>query len=275
MLSSDEAPRRLRSPPFPFISLGRAIDRVRQLYPKALHHMVGLDILAEAWGYGPKSSGLIQTAAALIQFGLMVDEGSGDRRKFQIKKEAIRIIQDADPESEKRKDLIKRAALAPKIHQELWRRFKATPISESILRNYLMFDRAEAKEAPFSPEAANTLISKYKTTISFANISGDEVFAPLLPGDGDELETRKTEAVATVAKLSDNAPVPETRTGRAPLKKGMKEDVFSLPEGDVVLQWPSQLSAESYEDLAAWTEIILRKIKRAVSSASDNVVGKE
>jgi len=53
----------------------------------------------------------------------------------------------------------------------------------------------------------------------------------------------------------------------------MKEDVFSLQEGDVTLQWPEALSAESYQDLEDWTKLLLRKIKRSVQEpASSNDV---
>ena len=45
----------------------------------------------------------------------------------------------------------------------------------------------------------------------------------------------------------------------------MKEDVFALTEGDVVLQWPELLSQESFEDLKAWADIVLRKIERHVT----------
>lgn len=51
-----------------------------------------------------------------------------------------------------------------------------------------------------------------------------------------------------------------------PMKPGaaMKQDVFSLEEGNVVLQWPSQMSPASYEDFKSWVELQLRKISRTV-----------
>lgn len=41
------------------------------------------------------------------------------------------------------------------------------------------------------------------------------------------------------------------------------EDVFSLPEGPVILRWPASLSAESLEDLMDWLKLIDRKINRS------------
>lgn len=44
----------------------------------------------------------------------------------------------------------------------------------------------------------------------------------------------------------------------------MRQDVFSLAEGDVTIQWPASLSQESYVDLADWLDILKRKMARSV-----------
>ena len=54
---------------------------------------------------------------------------------------------------------------------------------------------------------------------------------------------------------------------RREVKSVMKEDVFSLAEGDVTLQWPVSLSADSYEDIEDWAKLMLRKIKRSIVAA--------
>ena len=46
---------------------------------------------------------------------------------------------------------------------------------------------------------------------------------------------------------------------------GNRRDIFSLDEGDVVLQWPEKMSAESFEDFQSWVELQLRKIKRTIN----------
>jgi hypothetical protein len=51
----------------------------------------------------------------------------------------------------------------------------------------------------------------------------------------------------------------------------MKQDVFSLAEGEVVLSWPTPLSADSVEDLKAWLQIMERKITRSRESYPDPV----
>ena len=76
-----------------------------------------------------------------------------------------------------------------------------------------------------------------------------------------------------VAKLSRaNAPLGalqahESRIQTSP-NKNMQEDVFSLSEGRVVIQWPSPLSAESIQDLKDWLKIVERKITRSTNEAA-------
>jgi hypothetical protein len=46
----------------------------------------------------------------------------------------------------------------------------------------------------------------------------------------------------------------------------MKQEVFTLSEGDVVLQWPSEMSPESYTDFKDWLDLIARKVQRAAQT---------
>ena len=46
--------------------------------------------------------------------------------------------------------------------------------------------------------------------------------------------------------------------------------MFSLPEGEVFLQWPEPLSPESYEDFESWLNLILRKVKRSVQEPKED-----
>jgi hypothetical protein len=52
-----------------------------------------------------------------------------------------------------------------------------------------------------------------------------------------------------------------------PVDNKMQEDIFSLSEGRVVIQWPSPLSAESIQDLKDWLKIVERKITRSMGSS--------
>jgi hypothetical protein len=174
--TNGETKKRFRSPPYPSIDLKSAIDRARQVYTKALHHAVGIQVLGEAWSLKESSSGLWSMAAALLHFRLLKDDGIGDKRKFQLTDSALRIIKDTDPQSQKRREAVQNAALAPAIHRELWGKFgEANDISDFVLKTYLTLDRKDEGKAPFSDDAADDLIKEYKATISFAQLSKDTI----------------------------------------------------------------------------------------------------
>lgn len=49
----------------------------------------------------------------------------------------------------------------------------------------------------------------------------------------------------------------------------MRQDVFSLPEGDAFIHWPTPLSADSVQELKDWLKLVERKISRSVSEPSE------
>lgn len=205
---STETNKRFRSPPYPAIPLGKAIERAKQLYGKALHHPVGVSVLADGWKYGPKSSGLWATAAALIQYGLLKDEGSGDKRKFTLTEIALRVVRDPNPESEKRLEIIKRCAVAPKIFYELWSSFgNAQSLSDIVFKSHLTVDRSDHGLAPYSDAAADDVIKVYKETIAFAKLGDSDTVSPTGEDKGEvENDLDPSLLVVEPVALADKPP---------------------------------------------------------------------
>lgn len=171
--STAEKQPRFRSPPYPAVPLAKAIERTGTFYGKALHHSVPISVAASAWEYAGKSSGLFATIAALKQFGLMTDEGSGDKRRIKLTEAGIRLARDQEPSSEKRRAAIRAAAMAPKIHSELWEKYGVAGASGAMdvaVKSYLTLDRADDGAAAYSDEAALDLISQYRATMTFAGL---------------------------------------------------------------------------------------------------------
>ena len=48
----------------------------------------------------------------------------------------------------------------------------------------------------------------------------------------------------------------------------MRQDVFSLAEGEAIIHWPTPLSDDSIKDLEDWLELVKRKIKRSAADAT-------
>jgi hypothetical protein len=191
MAQTDEAAtaavarKRTRSPAYPFINLETALTRAKQFYDREQRNPTNINVAATHWGYTEGSSYGIQTVASLIYFGLMQDEGTGEKRSVRLTQAALRILLDARPNSAERAELIKQAALAPKIHQQLWKKWGADYPSDASLRHTLLFDW----ETPFNENAVDAFIAEYKSTIAFAQLV-DSGKASQLEAEGEEREKR-------------------------------------------------------------------------------------
>ena len=184
----EEKKKRFRSPPYPMFDLGKAVERVESLYSNVQHHTVGVNALAESWNMKSGDGKVWRAAAALIQYGLLSDTGTGKARKFQLTDTAKRIVLDKAPGSERRAAALKEAALKPMIHMELFDQFGTTNgLSDSVLTTYLTIDREEAGDAPYNPNAADEVLRTFRATLAFAGVTdSDSVDAG--PGDKEGLE---------------------------------------------------------------------------------------
>ncbi len=173
--TDDDKARGQRSPLYPFIPLGKAIERTRTLYAVVKKNPSRVSTVVTAWKYGTKSSGGMQTIAALKQFGLLADQGVGENRRLTITDLALRLILGNDEAANR--DAVQRAALNPTIHAELWSKWERELPGDPAIRDYLIFDRK------FNPAGADDLIREYRDTLAFSGLldSGTES----LP-DGDE-----------------------------------------------------------------------------------------
>ncbi len=169
--------------------LGKAVERAKAVYEKAQHHPVGVSVLSDAWGMKSDDGRVWRSAAALIQYRLLTDSGTGKTRKFQITDTAKRIILDTAPESERRKRALESAALAPMIHKELWDKYRtARGLAESVIKTYLTIDREEAGEAPYSPSAAEEVLNTYRASLAYAGISDSDGVTTADETKGDSAE---------------------------------------------------------------------------------------
>lgn len=167
-----EKTKRFRSPPYPAFNLEKAIDRAIELFEKANHHQVGVSVLTTAWGMESSSGKVWRTAAALLQFGILEDSGSGTARKFKLTDIGLRLAQDTNPNSEKRQEALKSAALSPMINKELWEKYGAADsLDDAVLKTHLTLDRVDEGEAPYSPSAAEDVIAMYRSSIDMAGLN--------------------------------------------------------------------------------------------------------
>ena len=177
-----EKKKRTRSPAYPYINLEASITRAKEFYSKEQRNAANVTVAMQDWGLVPESSNGAQILAALISFGLLQDEGIGDKRRVRLTQNALRILLDERPDSKERVALIKQAALAPKIHQQLWEKLGNNLPSDAQLRHTLLLDWP----TPFNENAVDGFIREYRDTIAFANLSESDTVATEVKDNGDK-----------------------------------------------------------------------------------------
>jgi hypothetical protein len=173
--SDTEARKKERSPSFPFISLSKAIERSRSVHEKYRKEPVRVTVVGSAWGLGAKSSGLLQTVAALKQYGLMEDSGSREDRKVTLTPLALRILVDSRPGQ--REAAIREAGLRPRLFAEYAPRWAEHRPADDHCISELSLDRG------FSADAAKVFLRVFDETVRFADLgqSDDAVEASEAP----------------------------------------------------------------------------------------------
>lgn len=154
------ATKKDRSPSFPFITLTKAVERTQALFDQAKRHEMRLSDAASAMGYAPKSSGVIQTLAALIAFGLVNDEGSGLTRKFKVSDLGFKLLADQRPGA--RGSALAEAALKPKLIAEFAVAWADGRPADSICVSELHIDRG------FTEDAAKTFLRVFDDAMAYA-----------------------------------------------------------------------------------------------------------
>jgi hypothetical protein len=157
-----------RSPSFPFISLRKAEERARTFWEKHRRDGARLAVIAPTWGYQPRSSGLQQTVAALKQYGLLDDVGSGDDRKLSLSDLGRRLLADQRPGA--KGAALKEAALRPRLFQE-YQHWAVDAPSEAHRMSDLELDRG------FNPEAAKAFIRAFDSTVSYAGLANQDILS--------------------------------------------------------------------------------------------------
>lgn len=169
---SEKQPR-FRSPPFPYISLERALPKAEQMYAAVRHHSAAIPTAAKAWDLGPKSSATAQSIGALIQYSLLLDEGAGDTRRVKLSPLALKIVMDKRPNSTERDEALKEAALAPRTFSELHATYgPAVDVDDDLLIHALTAERVQAGKAPYSEQSAADVVRIFRDTVCFAKLNG-------------------------------------------------------------------------------------------------------
>lgn len=219
---------RQRSPRYPFISLGKAIERARTMQEHENRNDVSKEALAAHWGYKVKSSGLVMTIGALRQYGLL--EG---RKTMKLTDLALDILFGTDGS---REESIKNAAKNPEINTEILSRFESLP-SDVNLRNFLI------KDYQFKNNAADEYVKTFKETVSFAKLDFGDIIE-------DESEENNNSPIQNIMTNATVKPQQQSKTQTPP-----QQTSFALSTGTAYFIVPSDMTNEDKDLLKDYLKV--------------------
>ena len=232
-----------RSPSYPAFDLETSIKRAQELYAAEGRNPAPIETAVKHWGYKAPSGRTNLLVSALKKFGLIVDSGSGKSRVIQVSDAALRIVE--HPEPGERLAAIQKAALLPRIHNEMWQKYANDLPSDATLIWHLKTDR------DFTDVGAKDFVKEYRATIEFAQLGDAEAadvgegFEGDLSDDSlDEEEPRQRSALMeraledraiNTARLRDEAIHRERERAALAPPPGMTAVPIPLPGGGTII----------------------------------------
>lgn len=268
-----------RSPNFPVYHLQKALELAKGFHDKYKRAIVPVNLAQVVLGFKEHSGGGNQAVAALKSFNLFEVDGKGKARSCRLTDAAYRILMN----SPDRVELLKKAAVAPAIHNELWEKYKGEEHfpDDDLIRDYLLWKRTEGT---FNSETVGFFIDNFRSSLRYADLlpsakiddkiyqGGFQIVGPadvMPPPAGCDLfiedkAVNDTDKRGSVPLNSfKDAP---SKTTPLPLIEsvppGIKEDVYDLEGGRALLRYPDKLDAGSVEELEEWLKLIIRKMRR-------------
>ena len=154
--------KRERSPNFPFIPLGKALERIKAMEEKHKQFPTAPETLAGTWSLTPKSSSFLQTISAVKAFGLLEDSGRGAERRLKVSDLARRILVDA--REGPRDQAIREAATKPKLLREFYAEWGSDRPHDDHCMSVLQLDHK------FRQDSAENFLRVFDETFRFAPI---------------------------------------------------------------------------------------------------------
>jgi hypothetical protein len=195
---ADPKGKRDRSPAFPQVSLGEAVERLTAFERYFGRHPASADKAGLAWGL--KQFGDI--LAALRYFGFVEYVGGSDSRQIVITEDGRNLLRAQQPAV--RSEILRKAALRPKEIAKFWTKWGADRPPDPVCLDELVLRNG------FSQRGAPLFLRSYDDTIAFAGLSQPDRIAPdsAEANNGDEAVAEED---GPPARMPPKKPPPPTR----------------------------------------------------------------
>jgi hypothetical protein len=299
--AESEKKKRQRSPNYPAVGLKEAIDRLKLFMREDGRAGAAPAIAAKHIGFATAHGQAYSVLAALKKFGLVEDKDGrivptqrgaeinslpeSDPRRLKAIREAAVSPSIYAELIEQHKDtglpgddtltgeLIAYKGFNPNGVKEFLKGFKETLDFAGLTDLSVLGSDSKADEVLKKPKIGDYIqwehngilgLPQPKKLLSF---SEDGKFGFVEGGNGTEIPV--AEIIAADPPDNPSGQVPLRTLARIPeLGKNtqgvkMRQDVFSLAEGEAVIHWPTPLSKSSVKYLEAWLNLVKLKIQEA------------
>jgi len=236
-------PPKGRSPSYPGIPLGEAIEKARIIWVQAKQHPMPVAAITGRWGYKSPSTGPASVNyAALKKYGLLEDEGAGKDRRGHLTALAVEILNKSDPS-----DAIQRAAFTPQIMREFWDRFgRDVPPIDALHWEYVI-------ERGFTDNGLADFVRVYKATVAALPLD--------TPGSVGGEDGGDDDPGGSEDPPEDRLPPPDPNRRRGQERKprtGVLTYPIKIKDSDdqIVIELPQDIPAASWDRMLALLDVL-------------------
>lgn len=239
---------KMRSPNYPAMGLGEAIQRVKALWAKEKRTAVSYDVAVMAIGYSGLSGPSRTALAAIKKYGLV----DSDDRMVRVSDLALQIIHPASENAAL--NAVQEAALRPELFHQLYETHAHA--SDDALRSYLI------NKLDFSESGARQVIKAFRDTMEVAKLDQTQYNPDGEQGD-ESVEVQQNKTVNSMSGTNFGTPV----FGTSNTAQRTDSNVFSWPlASDVraeVKITGGELKPEYFEALKRYIDVAKTLIQPA------------
>lgn len=247
--------QRDRSPAFPMVALEAAFGKLAEFEAHFKKTAARPEKVGEAWGIKTKAY-VDRIAAALRYFGLLEYQGTGKDRSIVISEAGRKYLRTQQEES--KRQIAKEAALRPKQIAKHWNDWGTDRPADPACLDALM-------EEGFSDRGARDFLKVYDDTITYARLANSDK-ASLVEDENEEDLEQPDMTPQIHAPPNPGTPTPPPP---APKKLGHQHAAFPLPEGDVSLSFPAEMSLASAQMMASFVKLLLEQAERQAKTRQE------
>lgn len=245
---------RNRSPNYPVISLGEAIQRIQIIFKQQRQYPTNREVLAKLLGYKSLNGASAGLISALSKYGLL--EGHGDKLRVSALGQDLSLHRPEDPEYA---TAVETAAFTPALFRDLHNQYPHGLPSEHSVRVQLI-------KSGFNEKSVDSVLRVYRDTLDLVSADNTEG-ATGYRDEGDiEVSTRSLPSAGHGQAASGSAPVVDSAAPATPNDPRMRavQLPYSITEW-ATLQAAFPLSEDAWDQMLA----VLNAMKPALVASPD------